>query len=244
MNLRSLFKMTPQAAPYPPADEYILAASKAYHTLSLLATAYKQDLTRGTLKYRENLVHDLAVKLANKNLESVTLSLLDGAGRVACHQTISFKGGPHQVMDAGTGGQELPVLPPGTVVSHELTVSNVQTGESHYQHHLKWNWTPASERNVLRGADWSTEAHAAITGGRQSGKVHVTGEARQRLIVTRPIGERQYGFACCPALGMEGILLHRRHLTSQATLRFGQEVTAFLVQCPKGIQARLIEVLL
>lgn len=242
MNLKSLFGRQP-AAPYPPAAEFMLAASKTCHTLSLLAETNNQDIFRGTPGYRDNLIHDLAVKSANRNLKAVTLNLLNDIGEVVCHQTISFTNSASPTMHAGTGGQELPLLLPGVVVKHELTVTNVNSNEDHYRHQLKWNWGPATKRSIVQGMEWSTNGHAHITGGRQAGQIHVSADARVCLIVTRPIGARHFGFATCPELNLDRVFLHRDHFPKDCLARFGQKLTAHLVQCPLGYQARKIEIL-
>lgn len=240
MNLKSLFNR-PTAAPYPPAPEFILAASKACHTLSRLAETNNQDISRGTPGYRDNLIHDLAVKSANRNLKAVTLNLLNSNGDVVCHQTITFSNSASPTIHAGTGGQELPLLLPGVVVKHELTVNNINSDEDHYRHQMKWNWGPATKRAIVQGMEWSTKGHAQITGGRQAGQIHVSADARVCLVVTRPIGARHFGFAACPELDLPRVFLHRDHLPKDRHVRFGQKLTAHLVQCPLGYQARKIE---
>jgi hypothetical protein len=234
--------MTPS---FRPSTECNLAISKALHTLDLLGKAYRQDIYRGDSDFALKLRHDLAVKLAFNNISYIALALLNKAGTVLCQQSVHFTN-RQIIAPTGAGrGQEIPLIPPGEVTSHELTVKNPNRDESVYSHHLYFNWTPITERLKAEGTEWKASGHGRITGGRQAAVLHLYNQARQRLVLTRPIGARGYGFASAPDLSLEGIFLPKAEFLDGGNthLKYGTNLAAFLVQSPAGIQARQIETL-
>jgi hypothetical protein len=224
---------------YQPSAEARLAASKALHTLGLMDQAYRLGIWNDP-GHRQNWEWDLAVKHEHKNLRSVKLELIDVCNSVICESIIDFGSSGPAVAATGPKGTEVPLIDKKRVARHRVLVTNINADESRYDHlhKLKWHKTETLER--APGSDWTT-AHGRKTGGRQEGKLHVASDARQILVITRPIGTKGFGFADCPTLQLSGVYLHLNHMDrAAAVLGTGQKLTGVLVQTLDGIQARSV----
>lgn len=220
----------------PPSEQALLAASKAVHSLALIDQAYSLNIWNDPV-HRKNWEWDLAVKLQNRNLKSVRIELVDSSDTVICEATIHFKSRSGSVTN-GAKGIEVPLVDHRYVARHRVLVTTVNPDESPYRHLMKLNWSSVETLRRAPGSNWST-THSRKTGGRQQGKLHVSSQARQTLVITRPIGSKGYGFADCPAQGKSGIYLHLRHVDPMAArLGAGGRISALLVQTLDGIQAR------
>lgn len=222
---------------YRPSENAMLAASKAMGTLGLIDSSFGLGIWSDPVR-RKGWYWDLAVKLDHHNLKNVSLELLDVAKKIICNVTIEFNNQGLATMRGAPRGTEIPIINPKAIVSHRVVVVNVVADESGYAHLQKLKWSQAEALDQLPGSDVKT-THGRKTGGRQAGVIHVAGQLRQTLVITRSIGPRGYGFAACESLGLTGIYLQGIHMDRAAAfLATGRKVSAVLVQTLEGIQAR------
>lgn len=245
--LKSLFyrnptpPLAPAPSPAPKADFAMpkpvqLEVGKAIHTLGLVDRAYNLRIWTSA-EEKAKWLNDLGVFLAFNNLNSVSLELLGNDKSVVAEVKVNF--GQHANGKAGgsPSGTEVPMLDRKLVAGHRVLVQHKNGNAPQYQHLLKFNWSSA-ETLRRRNGDVFAISQARKTGGRQSGSIFASKDSRHTLVVTRPIGNKGFGFADCPALGLTGVLLHVRHMRIAKDLRLGQRITAQLIQLPVGIQAR------
>ncbi len=183
--------------------------------------------------------HDWGVMLAHGDLQSVRLELLAADKTVLFEFRVHFQGEKAKggLIDSASG-VELPLLDRAAVTGHRLIIQ--QNGrESVYRHLLRISWSPAPTLQKRPGDSFASEHARKITGGRQTASVHVTAEARQRLVVTQT-GDGPYAFGEVPAR-FKGIFLHRKFAPPGFQFRMGQQLSAVLVQTPRGLQARAIQ---
>lgn len=224
-------------AEYRPSENALLAASKAMDTLGLIDSSFGLGIWSNPAR-RKEWHWDLAVKIDHQNLKKVSLELIDAAKKIICNVTIEFTKQGVATMRGAPRGTEIPIINPKAIASHRVVLVNVDGNESRYVHLQKLKWSEAESLDQLPGSDFST-THSRKTGGRQTGRVHVAGQMRQNLVITRPIGPKGYGFATCESLGLTGIYLQNIHMDrAAAMLAIGRRVTAVLVQTLDGIQAR------
>jgi hypothetical protein len=184
--------------------------------------------------------HDWSVMLAHGDLQSASLELLGADKTVLFEFKIRFEGQkPKAPLIDSAAGLELPVLDRAAVAGHRLIIQ--QNGrEAAYRHLLKMTWSPAQTLHKRPGDTFASEHARKITGGRQTANVHISAEARQRLVVTQT-GDNGYAFGDVPSKGWKGIFLHRKFAPPGFQFRIGQQLLAVCVQTPRGLQARAIQ---
>jgi hypothetical protein len=185
-------------------------------------------------------LHDWGVMLAHADLQSASLELLAADKTVLYELKIHFQGEKVKpgLIDSAKG-VELPVLNRAAVAGHRLIVSR-NGREATYRHLLTIQWSPAETLRKRPGDSFASEHAAKITGGRQTAEVHVSAEARQRVVVTQT-GDAGFAFGDVPAKGWKGVFLHRKFAPPGFQFRLGQQLLAVCVQTPRGLQARAIQ---
>lgn len=220
------------SAPAFPRD-ISLQVSKALRQLYRVDAAYGLKLWNSASQ-QDQWQHDLSVMLAHNDLKAVTLQVLATDGTVPFSFRLNFTG---QVQVGGPDsaqGVELPMLPLALIAGGEALVSRCGK-DALYRPLLKGNWTAAERRSLRTGASITSEHAGKITGGRLSGELHVSDEARRQIVVTQ-IGER--GFAFGRAGEIQGIFLHLKYAPQGHAFRFGERLSAVVIQTPRGLQAR------
>lgn len=221
-----------------------LEISKAIDQLAFADRTY--DLGAPTWPTNESKAdwkHDLAVMRMFGDLKDIRLELLATDRTVPFEFRISFNG----VSTGGASvdrarGVEIPVLP--VAVRAAVTDKRVVIGhcgkEAQYRHLLRKNWSPATSHAKRAGDTYRSSHCEAITGGRETGSFHVAADARHSLAVYR-CGVRGYAFAKAPELGMADVHLRAEHAPPGFRFYPGQQLTAIIVQTPRGLQARNIQ---
>jgi hypothetical protein len=231
----------PQPKPTPgftiPAD-CSLQVKKVVSQFDLVARSY--NLPIWAPQTAADHQHDWGVMLAHSDLQSASLELLAADKTVLYELKIRFEGQkPKAGFIDSANGVELPVLDRASVAGHRLIIQ--QNGrEATYRHLLRMTWSPAQTLRKRPGDTFVSEHARKITGGRQTANVHVSAEARQRLVVTQT-GDSGYAFGDVPAKGWKGIFLHRKFAPPGFQFRIGQQLLAVCVQTPRGLQARAIQ---
>ena len=218
-------------------DDCLMQSKKVVSQFDTIGRSY--NLPIWAPQSKEDHQHDWGVMLAHDDLQSVRLELLAADKTVLFEFKIEFarRKANGKFIDSANG-VELPVLDRATVSGHRLIIQ--QSGrESVYRHLLRIGWSPAETLVKRRGNTFASEHARKITGGRQTAKVHVSAEARQRLVVTQT-GDDGYAFGDVPAKGWKGVFLHLKFAPPGLQFRIGQQLTALLVQTPRGVQARAI----
>lgn len=213
-----------------------LSARKAIHTLELVDTTYGLGIWP-TAQEKEKWLHDLALFLFYNNLCSVSLELLGKDKTVVAEVKVCFGQRVESTTGGAPAGTEVPLIDKRLVAGHRVLVHQRQVNPEQYRHLLKLNWQTAETLRRRRGDEFANN-QARKTGGRQTGSIFTSKEARHELTITRPIGPRGYGFCDCPKLGLTGVFLHKRHLCGVRELKPGQRVSGVLIQLPNGFQAR------
>jgi hypothetical protein len=214
-----------------------MSAKKVTSQFGTIGRSY--DLPLWSKEEKQNYEHDFAVMLAHGDLESIRLELLAQDNSVLFEFKIQFPGQrvAKKLFDYSSG-VELPVIDRQAVAKHRIVLQ--QHGKmDNYRYMLKVNWGPAETLHKRPGDAFPSEHARKITGGRQEAGFHVSSEVRERLTVTQT-GNGAFAFAEAAARGWRGIFLHRRFAPQGFQFRIGQQVTALLVQTPRGIQARAI----
>lgn len=227
----------PQPKPtFAPAAHVKAEVKEAIHTLALADRAYGLGIW-ATPEEKEKWLNDLGVFLAFDNLESVSLQLLGADKTLVAEVKISFGQRANGKSAGAPHGKEVPVIDRKLVAGHRVIVQHKNGNSGQYQHLLRMNWSSAETLRRRNGDEFDT-AQARRTSGRQAGQIFLSKDSRHELVVTRPIGNKGFGFASCPQLKLEGIFLHERYLRGVRELKLGQRVTAQIIQLPDGLQAR------
>jgi hypothetical protein len=214
-----------------------MSVKKVMSQFGTIARSYNLPLWSKEEKWKYQ--QDFAVMLAHEDLESVRLELLAQDNSVIFEFKIqfSFQSATRKLVDHSSG-VELPIIYRQAVAKHRIVLQ--QHGKmDNYRHLLKINWGPAETLQKRPGDAFPSEHARKITGGRQAAGFHVSSEVRERLTVTQT-GKGAFAFAEAAARGWRGIFLHRRFAPPGFQFRVGQQLTALLVQTPRGIQARAI----
>jgi cold shock CspA family protein len=230
---------TPAPQPKPPfvlPERAKAEAKEALHTLQLVDTSYGLGIWP-TAEEKEKWLNDIAVFLTFRNLDSITLQLLGADKTVVAEVKVCFGQHANGKNAGAPRGKEVPVIDRKLVAAHRVIVQHKNGNAAQYQHLLKFNWS-AAETLRRRNGDEFANSQARKTAGRQTGSIFASKDSRHELIVTRPVGNKGFGFADCPSLKLTGVFLHERHLRGVRELKLGQRVTAQIIQLPDGLQAR------
>lgn len=186
--------------------------------------------------------HDLAVMRMFGDLKDVALQFLAADRTVPWEYRISFNGAPtvERQIDFAKG-MEIPVLSADlrVAVTDKRVVIGHHGKEAEYRHLLRKNWSPAAKHAKRKGDTYGSSHCAAITGGRETGNFHVAADARHRLVVYR-CGVHGFAFAKAPELSMADVHLRTEHASPGFRFFSGQQLTAIIVQTPRGLQGRAI----
>lgn len=223
----------------PIPDAVKLEVSKAIQQLAFVDRSYHLGLWSSDAA-KEDWKHDLGLMRACDDLEYVCLELLAADHTVLCEFRLTFNGSARgaRMTDSGQG-IELPVLD-RRLVAQGRCILQRHGRETQYKDLLKIRWSPAETLRKRAGDSYASEHAAKITGGRQDGTFHVAAEARHRLIVTQN-GTQGYAFAKDLDLGADGIFLLPKFAPVGLQFQPGQQLTAVIVQTPRGFQARNIQ---
>ncbi len=217
-----------------------LMVSKAIAQFDFVNRAWNLNLWRDAANKAE-WQHDLKVMLDHRDLSDIGLEVLSHDDRVIFRDKIHFGSQAKAPRHDTAGGVELPLLDRSAIKSARIVVWRLGNGAA-CRHLLKLPWESAAEIPEQPGDRIVSEHAAAITGGRQTGELHVGASARHRIEVTQT-GDRQFAFARdLDHIGLTHIFLHTKFAPPGFVFRVGQQLTAVLIAGPKGIQARSIRI--
>lgn len=217
-----------------------LEVSKAIEQLALVDKTYNLGLWPTEVSKQE-WKHDLSVMRYFDDLEHVRLELLAADNTVLCEFRLAFNGSARgQQFTDSAKGVEVPLIDRRLVASQRAIVQ-WKGRQDQYKHLLRMPWSSAATLPRRTGDTYESEHAARITGGRQHGMFHVAAEARHRLVVTQ-VGTKGYAFAKDLDLNLDGVFLHQNWAPAGWQFRPGQQVTALVIQTPKGLQTRKIQV--
>lgn len=224
----------------PPAvvtDDATLSASKAVAQMAFICQSYGMTVINGSI---DDLKADLATMLANDDLRSVRLELLDGNSKVLFEFRVTFRGDASDRRSVDSAkGVEVPLLDRRLVKERRLIIQ--QNGkEARYKSELRINWGPAATLPKSVGTVYESEHAASITRGRHTARFHVSDAARHQLVVTQT-GTRGFLFAKDLDLNREGVFVLAKHLPQGFDTRVGVRFTALVIATPRGLQARSIQ---
>jgi cold shock CspA family protein len=237
--LKSNQPPTPAPTPKPPfviPERAKSEAREAIHTLQLVDASYGLGIWP-TAEEKEKWLNDIAVFQAFDNLNSISLELLGADKTVVAEVKVSFGQHADGKIAGAPKGKEVPVLDRRLITSHRVLVQWKQANQEQYGHLLKLDLQTAEILRRRQGDEFSNSL-GRKTAGRQTGSIFASKDSRHNLIVTRPIGNKGFGFADCPDLKLTGIFLHERYLRGLRELKLGQRLTAQIIQMPTGLQAR------
>jgi len=241
--LKSLLMDNPSPTPpTPPTPPFVIPerakseAREAIHTLQLVDTSYGLGVWP-TPEEKGKWLNDIAVFLAFDNLNSISLELLGADKTVVAEVKVSFGQHANGKIAGACKGKEVPLIDRKLVAAHRVLVQWKQANPDQYRHLLRMNWQTAETLRRRQGDEFAN-SQARKTDGRQTGSIFASKDSRHTLVVTRPIGNRGFGFADCPDLKLTGVFLLARHLRGVRELKLGQRVTAQIIQLPGGLQAR------
>jgi cold shock CspA family protein len=214
-----------------------LMASKAMRQLRVIDQSRNFKLFSSDKEY-EDLVHDVGVMLEYQDLDGVSLQALDKEKKVIFEFKIAFavNGANGKKRDA-SGGIEIPLLDPSSVAGARWLLHR-KGKEPEYKHQLRLSYGAAAKRDYADDSSFNSDHAAAITGGRQTGRVRVANQNRMPLTVVR-VGGRGFAFAQ-DAAGKLQVFCHASEAPTDHSFSVGQKITAVVVQVPKGLQARQI----
>jgi hypothetical protein len=204
---------------------------KAVSALRLISRSYRLNLYVARPGAWEDFAHDVAVMLANNDLDSIRLRVFRQGGAVIYQHAIRFDQPSRGRETNPAAGLELPVISPELIGGSDLIVSHLGKDNTSYKTLLKLPWAAATPRQLAQGATVPTK-HGRSTG--HDARFTVTNEARVRLVVHR-VGAKGYAFAEDP--NGQSVFVY----APAAKVQVGQTLSAILVQTPKGLQARAIE---
>lgn len=221
------------------SDAVKLEVSKAIEQLAFVDRSLSLGLWPSEAS-KQDWKHDLSVMRAFDDLEHVRLEVLAADQRVLCEFRLAFNGsagGPRRI-DSGRG-VEIPLIARRLIAGQRVIIER-RGREAQYKDLLKIRWSPAETLRKQDGDTFESEHTHAITGGRQHGEVYVDPAARHRLIVTQT-GTKGYAFAKDLDLGVDGVFLLPKFAPAGLQFYPGQQLTAVVVQVPRGFQARNIQ---
>jgi len=183
-------------------------------------------------------IHDLIVMLEHDDLKTASLELLAADRTVLYRHQISFiPATKRQVVDAA-GGIEMPLLSADSIADHRLLLSPVRK-IAQYRHLLRHSWTAAEKLPERSGTSFASEHTQRINGGRMTGKVFVSNEARRTATVINVSHTGKYAFAREPALRLD-VYLHKAHCEFPFDFQPGMKVSFVPIPAIRGIQGRNI----
>lgn len=222
---------TPPEPPALPTPEQARRVRKAIEAMQLIDRSYALNLHTAGQAGWDDFTHDVTLMLANADLVGIHLRVYREGGAVIYQHAIEFGTTANPGAPNHSAGLELPVIAPAMISGSDLIVVRRSDHMARYKKMLKLTWTAATTRQLDHGATLATE-HGRSMG--HDARFTVTNRARVQLIVHR-VGARGYAFAEDP----NGHSVFVYAPTQQ--LRPGQTLSAILVQTPKGLQARAIQ---
>lgn len=214
-----------------------IAVEKAMEQLDFIARSFNLSLHQTAS--RGDLVNDLVVMLEHDDLEHVILQFLDAQSTIRFEFRIEFAAEGHRKdLRDSAAGVEVPVLPSGLIASLRLLASRHKRMDR-YRHLLKnANWQPAPSLRKDAGDLIEPEHIRSVTGGRQHGQMFVDAAARHGLEVMHVFP--RFAFGRDLTLGRDGVFLLEKYATQRMKFHTGMQLTAVVIQTPRGLQARAI----
>lgn len=227
-----------------PTSEFELEVSKALTQIERWATPLGRTLW-GEKERRADWLHDLTIMRQHRDLGYVRLELLDANNTVLHTFELKFdqqRTSPQSIIDSANG-VEIPILPPAErqrIVAHRLLI-NSSAQRASYQELLKLNWSPAAKLRDENQSQFESQHARKITGGRLAGEVRVAQAAMQTLVITNT-GAQGYAFATSlDQPGLTNVFLHPHEAAKNVAFTPGRRVRALVIQTPRGLQARNIQ---
>jgi hypothetical protein len=239
MNLTNLFR---KPVPRLPSQAETMSINKMMSALKIRQKAYSLTVI-GSELFEQQLAHDLGIQLANGDLASLTLELLNHSDVIVFAQTFHF---PLEC-DARFAnkkiniGQEIPFIDASQIKDARLVLTHRES-KVDYRSLLKLRYSDCTAKPKAASSKFET-AYAIKTGGRQSSDITISNNFRQTLTITSPIGSKGFGFAKCDRLSIEKVVIWQKDLepSLQAQLKWGKRFSACLVQTKKGFMARSVK---
>ena len=212
---------------------------KIFRQIEFISSSF--DLKLWTASHPvSHVVHDVVLMRSHGDLHAIRLQLLSGRSVVAefAWEFVNNRG-QSRVFDTGNG-IELPLIASHRVTSLRFQVKNLHQGHR-YRDRLWLHWPALDDLHEPRGSRFDSEHAARITGGRQKGTFFASNSDRHRLQITN-VGTRGFAFARDLDFENQNVFLLQRFANPGVVFKPGAVVTAIVVQTPKGLQARDVEV--
>jgi len=217
---------------------YRLNAKKAIRSFDFILRSLGQTAPWQSAKEKEDYIHDLTVMLAEGDLQTACLELLDADQSVLYRHEVHFGSADRQRRVDGAQGVELPLISPERIAGHRLLLSPVRR-LADYRHELRRRWSYTRQLPEHPGSRFLSEHTQRIHGGRATGRVFVSDEARctARVVHVSPAGD--YAFATHPDLPLQ-VFLHKAYCEEPVEFAPGMKVSFIPIQTPRGLQGRNI----
>jgi len=222
-----------------PADVQ-LEVSKAVEQIDFVNRTYQLNVWSSNAS-KETWKHDLGVMRMHRNLRFIRLDLIGHDRLIVFQMEINFgKGAPtYPLGENSARGVEMPVLPRDQVASGRVVVRQGRDMDA-YQNLLQLKWKNAPGLQQRSSDSYESEHARHITGGRLSGQFNVANDARHRLRICQG-GDRGFAFAeSLDETQFDSVFCHDKFVTDGTPLVVGSVVRGFIVQTPRGLQARSI----
>lgn len=215
-----------------------LAIDKALWQLHFIADNYALTLFKDE-QHQIEFRHDLMLMLQYQDLTHIKLELLDAECTIIFAFTVRFTG---QRIEKGLSdsaqGIEVPLLNGAQIVHHRLVVGR-QAHASEYQRWLKRRWSNAETLDSRTDQRYASEHARHITGGRQEAEFRVGDRFRHHLTVVRC--GRRFAFGEAEAFTAASVFIPLNQVPADCQLRPGMRISAIIVQSPRGLQARCVQ---
>ena len=227
-------------------DPVRLQIEKAIRALQFVAGRMGQHLFSSD-EERGKWAHDLEVIHRMNNLQAVSAEYIGADRIVLFKQEIGFSPNGHTngaVFDSA-GGVEPPLCPLEMVKlikeTRLLITEHDRSQAGLYRDLLQIPWTSAEPLKKAKGTSFRSEHHEKITRGNNTATMFVSELARHRGWITHVAEGRGYAFARDDTLGRQ-VWLHLSHAAKGFVFRKGLRVSYIVVDVPKGLQGRDIQV--
>lgn len=208
------------------------AASNAIDNLDMVIRSYR--LGEWSEPYREDLKHDIQVKLDHDDIEWIKVEVLaeDRTVIYRHEERFEFADGDARKFDSAHG-LELPVIDRDLATDYRMVTSGPRAAQR-YEHLLRFNWRRAEKLLERPGSGFRGEHSAANSNGRTRSEVFVADESRRQGTLIR-MGD-SYGFIRDRRYG--NVFVHVNFCGDDTELVPGRSYSYLAIQTPRGLQAR------
>ena len=222
----------------PASTGHCLDAQKTIRAFDFILKSFGQRPAWSTPEKMDDYIHDLSVMLDEGDLQAASLELVGVNRTVLYRHRIAFRRAEGRNVVDTARGVELPVIPADRIARYRMLISPVSR-LAVYRHRLRCGWENAERLADRPGSRFASEHTQRVNGGRMTGQVFVSEEARRtaRIITVSPAGD--YAFARDPAFPVD-VYLHRSQCDGPMVFQVSTQVSFIAIQSPRGIQGRSI----